>query len=455
MIRCVRLVVTFLLGLASVCGCNRQPAAEQTPEVAAEDRIAIDTRPVSRTQISATLDTVGTLLPIRSTIIVSEVDGTIQSFPESSQSVQYEEGGERKSVNLPLDIGTWVNKGDVLVELDPADFELKLAQAQAQRDLVERQLKDLLAWRRSEEVTQTRARVAEAQAAWELAEAELKRVERLRESNAISANQYDTALAAARQTKAALDRENAELALAEAGPTEEEVEVARALLDSAEVDVRQRQHDLTKTTIKAPYAGVIVDRYLDVGDRVTAFPRVEMMRLVDPRFLFAEVDVPERYMADVRIEDVADVISSGNAQTARGSVKQINSLVDPETRTFRVRVGIDNRPGHLRPGGFVRVELPIQSESDALVVPRSAVTYSDGEPAVFVYRRDECVEYRRIQLGIVTSDLCEVTGGLSDDEVVSVTNPALLTDGLRVRARARAPSPGQLSLGSLRREDTP
>lgn len=395
------------------------------------------------------------MLPIRSTIIVAEIDGVIQSFSDSSQSVQYDEDGEQKSVNLVLGMGSWVNEGDVLIELEPEDYQLKLEQAEAQRNLVQRQLADLLAWRRSEEVAKLQARVVEAEATQELAEAELGRVERLLESNAISAGQFDTVSAAARRSRAALDQENAELTLAKAGPTQEQIAVAQALLDAAEVEVRQRQHELGKTTIRAPYSGVIIERYLDIGDRVTAFPRVEMMRLVDPRILFAEIDVAERYMSDVRMEDEAEVQSPGSLEVVRGSVKQINSFVDPETRTFRVRVAIDNGQGRQRPGGFVRVKLPIRSGSDALVVPRSAVTFSDGEPAVFVYRRDECVEYRRVELGIVTKDVCEVTGGLSDGEVVSVTNPALLTDGLRVRANGLASTPNQLSQASDTREEMP
>lgn len=445
MIRWIHLVSLFSLVMASTCGCNRQPLTDLTAEVSVDDRIVIDAQPVSRTRLTSTLDTVGTLLPVRSTIIVAEIDGVIRSIPESLQSVQYDEDGERKSVKLVLDIGTWVNEGDVLIELEPMDYQLKLEQAEAQRNLVEKQLADLVAWRRSEEVAKLQARVVEAEAANELAEAELSRVQRLRESNAISVGQLDTVSAAARRSRAALAQENAELALAEAGPTEEQVAVARALLDAAVVEVRQRQHELSKTTIRAPYSGVIVDRYLDIGDRVTAFPRVEMMRLVDPCVLFAEIDVAERYISDVRMEDEAEVQSSGSSEVTRGSVKQINSFVDPETRTFRVRVGIDNRQGRLRPGGFVRVRLPIRSGSDALVVPRTAVTYSDGEPAVFVYRRDECVEYRRIELGIVTKDACEILGGLSDGELVSVSNPALLTDGLRVRVNEPVLPPNELS----------
>jgi multidrug efflux pump subunit AcrA (membrane-fusion protein) len=69
-----------------------------------------------------------------------------------------------------------------------------------------------------------------------------------------------------------------------------------------------------------------------------------------------------------------------------GRVELINGRVDPETRTFRARVGIDNRAGRLKAGGLARVVLEIASDTQAVVVPRRAVSFSNGQPSVFLYR---------------------------------------------------------------------
>ena len=453
MIRWHHGVAVFLVLVLSAGGCGRE-ATEDTVGEDIDDRIEIAAVSVTRAQIVATLDTVGTLLPVRATTIVAEIDGVVQSLADSPRVIEYEEDGQQKSVALGLDIGIWVNEGDILMELDPEDYQLKLEQAQARQKLVENQLLDLLAWRRPEEVDQLEAQAAEARAAWELAEADLRRVEQLLNSSAMSVGEFDTASATARKTKAALDQVEAQLAMAEAGPTQEQKDVAKAQLAVAEVEVRQRSHDLEKTKIRAPYNGVITHRYVGVGDRVTAMPRVEIMNIADPRAVFAEVDVPERYSPDVHLDDIAEIQSPGLSENVYGVVKLIGGNVDLATRTFRVRVAIDNRPGLLRPGGFVRVRLPIESGDDALVVPRAAVSYSDGQPAVFVYKQDESVEYRPVQLGITTTDACEIRSGLTEGEWVSVSNPALLTNGIRVRLSQPALASEQLTRAAHSREET-
>jgi len=430
-LRCQAAWLFVAVGLF-VNGCSR-PGTTDTGLPETDDRIAITAMPVERSRITATLETVGTLLPVRSTTIVSEVDGVIRTLAESDRLIEYEEDGQQKTVRLGLDIGTWVDEGDVLMELDPRDFKLALDQAQAQLNLVRKRLEDLLSWRRKEEVQQLEARVDEAEAASELAQADLRRNERLLATGATTPGDHDDAEAAARRARAALSQTEAELAIAKAGPTAEQIAVAQAELASAEVEVRRRERELEKATIRSPYPAVITDRYVGVGDRVTAMPRVEIMKIVDPRMLFVEIDVPERYLAIVKLDGLAEVRSAGRPDPVRGKVELINGRIDPETRTFRVRIGIDNRQGLFKPGGFVQTRLPIRSTDQALVVPRTSIVFAEGQPAVYVYHKEGYVERRLVRLGIANAKTCEITNGLTEGEMIAVTRTALLADGLPVR----------------------
>lgn len=94
-----------------------------------------------------------------------------------------------------------------------------------------------------------------------------------------------------------------------------------------------------------PVSAVITDRYVGVGDRVTAMPRVEIMDIADPRMLFAQIDVPEKYLGLVKLDNVAEIQLPRSREAVSGKVELMNGRVDPETRTFRVRIGIDNRQG--------------------------------------------------------------------------------------------------------------
>ena len=201
-------------------GCSgTAPTDEGVADI--DDRVEIETTAVRRAQIAATLETVGTLLPVRTATIVSEVDGVIEVLPDSDRVVTYEEDGQQKSAALGLDIGSWVDEGDVLVGLNPKDFELELQQAQARKTLLEKRLWDLKkSGKRKEKIEQLQAQVDEARAGSKLAQAELLRNERLWATGATTDGDHDEAQAAAQQADAVVEQAKALLKMTGAGPTD-------------------------------------------------------------------------------------------------------------------------------------------------------------------------------------------------------------------------------------------
>ena len=422
------------------CGGRSEGMTENWSED--EYVLRLECRAVRREPVRATLDLVGTLVPIRATTVVPDVDGVIQSFPLSSRQLEFESGGANQVVPLGLDIGHEVNEGDVLVQIDPTEFQLALDAAEAELELARRSLQELHAWKRTEEVKQARGAEHEAAARNERAEADLDRARQLHAKRAISQDELDEAVMDARTAAAALTRAEAALELAEAGPTPEQVAVGEARLRAAEAQVAIQQDRLDKTRLRAPYPGVIVNRYVDVGDRVTAMPRVEILQLVDPRVLFAEVDVPEKYQDVVQLDDVATVTAAGVTGRVPGRIDLINAMIDLETRTFRVRVTIDNRQRILKAGGFVRVQLPIHTRRDVPTVPVKAVSFADGQTSVFVLR-DGVARKTPVELGIADSERYEVVSGLAEGDLVITEKIAVLDDGLAVQPKQVPADPSQ------------
>ena len=443
------LSATLLSTLFLAAGCGRTDATERPS--GPPEPIRVDVAPVRRASIRTELDLVGTLIPLRATTIVSDVDGRIASFPASERSVEYEEAGQLKSQSLGLDLGHPVRQGDVLVQIDPVDIELALSTAKAEHELARRNLDHLLAWRRKEEVDRLAAMLEEAQAAADRAQADLARSEQLLSTRAVSRGQFDETTAAAHMAAAAVRQAEAALAMAKAGPTPEEVAVAEAHVTAAAARVAIQQEKLDKTTVRAPYDAVITDRFIDVGDRVTAMPRVEIMQIIDPQILFAQVPVPERYQGVVRLGDVATVQAEGIATAFPARIDLINSKVDPETRTFRIRVTIDNRQGILKAGGFVRVAVPIGAASDVTAVPVDAVVFTEGRPAVFVYE-DGRVRRAPVEVGLSDGQVYEITSGVEPGWDVAVSRTSLLIDGLPV---TRTGGPSQFSPPPATEPDEP
>jgi multidrug efflux pump subunit AcrA (membrane-fusion protein) len=432
-------VSAAVLLAAALAGCGHD-ASEQA-EVAVP-AIEVDLATVDKGSIQATVDLIGTLIPVRATTIVSDVDGIIEAFPTSDRIVEYEEDGKTMSVALGLDIGHRVHKGDVLVKIDPVDFQLALEMAKAQFELARRDLENLLAWKRDEEIQQLEAQLERTAAQRDKARSDLERSEKLLGRKAISESEHEAAVTAFRQAQAAYEEAEAMLKMARQGPTKEQVAVAEAKVAAAEAEVAMREEDLSKTTIRAPYDAVVSDRYVDVGDRVTALPRVEIMQLVDPQVLFAQVAVPERFQQWVKLDAVATVRADGVPEPVPGRVDLINSKIDPETRTFRIRITVDNRQGLFTAGGFVHVELPLRSAEQVITVPREALSFADGRPSVFVYD-DGRVRRRDVELGIRSGAQHEVLTGLTVGERIAVDRIALLADGLPVEPRKAAPMAGQ------------
>ncbi len=453
------LLLTAAWMLVPIAGCSNGgpdggPASDLSPVVEIDTVV-----PVRRGEITESLELVGTLYPWRFATIVSEVDGVIERLPMCDGKLAVEVAGRKFSMEVPLDIGHEVKEDSILVEIDKRPFQLALDAANAKLAVTTKELENLLAWKRPEEVSQLEAQAEQADALLEQTKLDLDRYEELEDKyqKVISESERDAALAAYKSALAAKKQAAAALELAKAGPTPEEIDVGNAQVKLAESEVALRQDELEKCTIYCPYDAVIVDRYVGVGDRVTATPRVEIMQIIDPSLLLAQVNVPEKYYRLVKVNDLAEVEARGLSEPVPGLVALVNEKIDPETRTFRVRVGVENpklNPDSasservFKSGSYVRVTLDLRSEFEALIVAADAVTFDKGQPAVFVFHGDK-VEKRSVELGISSETEYEVTAGVSEGEKVVEGGTALLADGLPVRLKGREAPPAGPSGGGM------
>jgi len=418
------------------CSSSMDDSAFAEAGQLAEAKTAVTLAPVVVSDVTAKVELVGSLISRRRSVIISEVDGVILEIPAAeTERIQAEIDGRAFSATSRLDIGMEVAKGDVLVRLDPTEYRLKYEAAVARRNTTERELENLLAWRRPEEIAQAEATRDEAAARLVLAEADLDRARKLRSRDAFTEADYDRTQMQFKVAKAAQERADAELKLANTGPTDAEIAVGKAAIAQTKAEVSRAAWELEKTTIRAPYDGVITDRYVDQGDRVTAMPRVEIMELMDLSVLSAQLSVPERYINRIRVGDPAEVFVKGSAAPVRGLVVLINDKVDPAGRTFRIRVGVDNDERRYKVGQFVRVALQVERSTNALSVPAEAIVYRGGEARVFVCRQGR-VRQQAVQLGLSNDAAAEVLSGLVAGERVVVDDPSVLSDGMSVAVRS-------------------
>jgi len=293
--------------------------------------IAIETGPI-REVVSAT----GTLSALITVEVGSQLSGQISE--------------------LFVDFNSEVKEGEVIARLDPATFETKVAQAEAELAIAKAN------------VTQAKASLAEAKALDDDAVRSRERNEDLRKRGNVSAAQLDTAIANAEQTRARLISAQAQIETAEA-----QVNQRQASLDSAKVD-------LERTYIRSPVGGVVIERAIDIGQTVAASLQAPILFTIakDLRQMQLEVSVDEADIGRVQKDlPVSFTVDAYPEKVFEGLVEQVRKapLVEQNVVTYTVIVSTENNDQLLLPGMTANVEIIIDERKDALLIPNQAFRF--------------------------------------------------------------------------------
>ena len=278
--------------------------------------------------------------------------------------------------------GDRVNKGDLIARLDTRDTELTLARAHADRDQADAQLRLLLAGSRSEDIRQaeaqataSRADVQAAAADLSNAQADLERYEALLRANAGSRKARDDAQmrrdVADQKVRGAKERARASeesAARVKAGSRPQEIQAARARLAGVDAQIATSEKALADATIVAPVGGVVTEKLVNVGELVAA--RMPLVMITDQDHAWGEVFVDEPIVPRVKLGQPATVFTDAG-QSIPGKLTYISpraeftprnvQTADERSRlVYRVKVGVDNANGVLKPGMPVEAEIQLQ-----------------------------------------------------------------------------------------------
>lgn len=254
----------------------------------------------------------------------------------------------------------------------------------------------------------------------------------------------DTALARAQLARADADLEANRRALARAetlaergAGTEEAVDEASAALARTRAEVQYRQTLLQKHRITAPFDGRVAFRRVDPGAYVS--PGTPVVELVDADPIEVAFEVPAEHAGAVAPGHAVTVDLDGEPREAR--VVAIAPAADSGTRGLALRAEIPNGDGRLLPGRFVRVEVPLRTVDDAVVVPEQAILPGPASDAVFVVA-DGRAERRRVTTGLRQLGIVQIVDGLTAGETVVVAGQQKLRDGARVGPAAQGGAEG-------------
>jgi len=216
------------------------------------------------------------------------------------------------------------------------------------------------------------------------------------------------------------------------GATLRDLKNAEITLINTQYDIESNRINLDKMSLKAPFSGVIADLpYFTNGTRVAA--NTEMSTIIDYSRLYLEANLPEKYFKNINRGFKVYVTSyTSVADTLTGFITQISPSIDPEARTFKCFVEVDNRDQNLLPGMFVKADLVVNSAEEVIVIPRDIIMSRNRNQIVYVVENGVANE-RIITTGLQNEESVEVKMGLLKGE--SVVNAGFET--LRNQSRVR------------------
>jgi RND family efflux transporter MFP subunit len=206
-------------------------------------------------------------------------------------------------------------------------------------------------------------------------------------------------------------------------------DAAMARLESARASVAAAAEQLDYTIVRAPYAGIVSQRHVEVGELVR--PGEPLMSGLSLENLRVSVDVPQSMIDPIRRIGRARVYVGDTPIEAERLT--FFPIADPAANTFRVRVDLPARSATLYPGMFVKVGFVV-GQTERLLVPAGAVVHRSELTAVYVVQGDE-VALRQIRTGRAFADRVEVLSGLAAGETIAADPVAAGVYGQERRAR--------------------
>ncbi|MET0446048.1 efflux RND transporter periplasmic adaptor subunit [Tardiphaga sp.] len=339
----------------------------------------VEVAPPTQRNITRFLEATGNTSPFNNVDLVARVQGFLQS-------INYQDG-------------SFVKKGTTLFTIEPETYQLKLQQAQAAQ--------------------------AGAEASNKQAETDFKRQSDLVSRQVVSQATLDQSTSA---------REN-----------------SQANLQQAQINTRIAAVNFGYTNVTAPFDGIVSTHLVSVGELVGVSSPTQLATIVQIDPIYVNFNVSEQDVQRVReearrrgltVSDLRQLPIEVGLQTEtgyphKGKLDYLAPNVDASTGTLLVRGVLSNPDRTLLPGFYVRIRVPIDQQSNALLVPDSALGSDQAGRYVLVVNADNVVEQRKVTTGPLDADLRVIDSGLKPDDRVIVAGLLRAIPGQKVDPQLR------------------
>lgn len=360
------LVAILLVLVTGITGCGQQEAVRDKPLV------PVETVQAKKADLAHNLNTSGE--------IAADVEVTVA--PKASGRV----------ATVLVRVGDRVRQGQTLIQLDAADAQNGVAQADAGLGIA------------GVNVEMAKQGLADAQLNYD-------RNKALFEAEAIAQSQME-------QADSGLKKAQSGLKLAE-----EQLKQAQAALNNA-------RQSLNNFTVTSPMAGLVAAVNVEPGEMTN--PQAPVVTVVQLDTVRVKVNLSENFIGYVKpgLEVPVTINSLGKQYT--GTVTSVGPKADPVTRAFPVEINLDNKEGAIKPGMVADLLLSTGTSKGAVAVPVEAVMEREGQFTVFVVEDGQAKEVS-VKVGVSAGQLTEIKEGIKEGQPVIVKGNRLVVDGQSVR----------------------
>lgn len=244
----------------------------------------------------------------------------------------------------------------------------------------------------------------------------LERAEALIKIEAIAQRELDVRRAEFRNAEAAVSS-----AQARVSRVEEQLHrfgLSDADLKALAPDAKEAPHrDASHSTLRAPFSGVVTKFDVAAGEVVE--PDKELFTVADISTVWVLADVYERDLSKITRDGTVSIkVDAYPDRTFTGRITHVSDIIDPASRTAKVRCVVENRDGALKLDMFAKVVLGTAEERQALAVPSDAVQQVDNQSVVFTRQTTTRFERHIVQIGRRSGGLVEILGGLEEGQMV-------------------------------------
>jgi len=394
-----KLFISAFIGSAAIAallstGCSAQPTS--AAESAEPAPVAVRVAAVRSQSIDRFLRVTGSLAADEQAEVAAETGGRVMA--------------------TPVERGTRVSAGAVLIRLSSQEADASLREADANAAQIEARL-GLTSGQPFDPAHVPEVLNAKASLDW--AEADFNRIRALLDQKVVSQSEFDQ-----KQTQMQAARQQYRTAQNAAQQSYLSLRAARARVDLA----RKTAAD---TVVKAPFAGLVAERVVSTGDYVTRGMKVATVVRINP--LRVELTVPEQYLSQVKEgQAVKLTVDAYAGETFSAKVRFVSPALKTDQRALTVEAIAPNADSRLKPGLFATAFLQKPTAAPALLVPTTAVETIAGTSRLYVVKGQKAEE-RIVTTGERVGDRIEIATGVAAGETVAVNPRGKLTDGTRLQ----------------------